>query len=171
MRHGLPFLIALATATAIGCTPQPPSSPSRVMPDSLPATPLITLERTRTDLSTLLHGRTAVIHFWATWCDTCVGEFDALKRLDVQARARPDALIVGVAVGESPETVAAFVRERGVGFAQLIDEDFRLSDALGERSVPVTLVVDRSGRIVHRGRTLDAAALAAFRGALGAPGP
>jgi thiol-disulfide isomerase/thioredoxin len=171
MRHGLPLLIAFAAALAIGCSPQPPWSPSRVVPDSLPATPLITLEGTRTDLSTFIHGRTAVIDFWATWCDTCVGEIDALKRLDTQARARPDALIVGVAVGESPETVAAFVRERGVGFAQLIDEDFRLADALGERSVPVTLVVDRAGRIVHRGHALDAAALAAFRNALGPPGP
>jgi cytochrome c biogenesis protein CcmG, thiol:disulfide interchange protein DsbE len=171
MRHGLPFLIALAAATAIGCAPEPPSSPSSVMPDSLPATPLITLQRTRTDLSSFIRGRTAVIHLWATWCDTCVGEVGAFKRLDAQARARPDALIVGVAVGESPETVAAFVREHGVGFAQLIDEDFRLADALGERSVPVTLVVDRTGRIVHRGRALDAATLAAFRTALGGPGP
>jgi peroxiredoxin len=59
--------------------------------------------------------------------------------------------------------VDTFVREHGVRYAQLVDEDFRLADALGQRDVPATLVVDRQGRVVYRGDALDGNGLEAFR--------
>jgi cytochrome c biogenesis protein CcmG, thiol:disulfide interchange protein DsbE len=166
MRHGLPFLIALAVTLGGGCIPSDPSGGARAEAP-LPSTPVVTLDGTATDLRAVLRGRVAVVSFWATWCDACVGEIDALKRLQAQAAARRDAVVVGVAVGETRETVAAFARERGLPYAQLVDTDFRLADALGESRVPATLVVDRRGRIVFRGGALDPAGLAAFRSALG----
>jgi peroxiredoxin len=92
----------------------------------------------------------------------------ALRRLDAQAGALGDALVVGVAVGEDRAKVARFVRNHGIPYAQLVDEHFALADTLEERSIPATLVVDRQGRIVHRGGSLDAASLAAFRRAAAA---
>jgi hypothetical protein len=82
---------------------------------------------------------------------------------------RNDALVIGVAVGESRATVDTFVRDRGVQYPQVVDEDFRLADALGQRDLPATLVVDRAGRIVYRGDALDGEGLAAFRATLGPP--
>jgi peroxiredoxin len=109
-----------------------------------------------------------MVTLWATWCDACVGEIDVLERLQRQAGARVDAVVVGVAVGETREHVAAFAQKRGLVYAQLVDENFRLADALGEPRVPATLVVDRAGHIVFRGGALDTSSLAAFRSALGA---
>ena len=129
----------------------------------------MTIDGAPADLASIVHGRPAVITLWATWCDACSAEMAALKRLDEQAAARGDALVVGIAVGEPRATVAAFARERGLEYARLVDEDFRLADALGQRRVPATLVVDRAGRIVYRGGALDAAGLAAFRTALAEP--
>jgi len=186
MRYRLPLLIALAMADGTACSssvrpgsgaagagtsaaaPGRDSAPiASLPPSSLPPTSVVTLDGASTDLSTILRGRAAVISLWATWCDACVGEIDALRRLDVQARARGDAIVVGVAVGETREIVAEFTSRRGIGYDQLVDEDFRLADALGQRRVPATLVVDRAGRIVFRGGALDAAGLAAFRTTLG----
>jgi thiol-disulfide isomerase/thioredoxin len=166
MRHGLPLLIALAAIPGVDCTP--PTRPAVQAATSLPLTPLVTLDGTATDLATVLHGRVAVVSFWATWCDACVSEIDALKRLEAQAGARIDAVVVSVAVGERRETVAAFARRVGLPYAQLVDESFRLADALGQERVPATLVINRSGRIVFRGGALDPAGLAAFRSALDA---
>jgi peroxiredoxin len=168
VRHGLPLLITVAVTLAGGCVSSDPSGAARAAAP-LPSTPVVTLDGTATDLRTVLRGRVAIVSFWATWCDACVGEIDALKRLEAQAGARGDAVVVGVAVGEARETVAAFARERGLPYAQLVDTDFRLADALGEQRVPATLVVDRDGRIVFRGGALDPAGLAAFRSALGNP--
>jgi thiol-disulfide isomerase/thioredoxin len=161
MRHRLPLLTLLFAA----CAPAPAhSSPPAAV---LPAAPLVTIEGNPADLVAMVRGRTAMISLWATWCDACSAEIGALNRLEEQAGSRGDAVVVGVAVGESRAKVAEFARERGVRYARLVDEDFRFADMLGERRVPATLVVDRSGRIIYRGGALDAAGLAAFRSALG----
>jgi peroxiredoxin len=181
MRHGLPLLIPYAFALAAlaptgGCAS---SAPAADRPASapvarsdgtgavLPSAPLVTIDGAPADLNEMVRGRAAVISLWATWCDACTAEMGALKRLDAQAGARGDALVLGIAVGEPHATVAAFARERGLDYARLVDEDFRLADALGQRRVPATIVVDRSGHVVYRGGALDAASLAAFRSALG----
>ena len=135
----------------------------------LPPTPLLTLDGAATDLPTVLRGRVAVLSLWATWCDACVDEIAALQRLDAQAHSREDALVVGIAVGEPRDTVAAFARKHQLPHEQLVDERFELADALGQQRVPATLVVDHAGRIVYRGGALDPAGLAAFRNALEAP--
>jgi thiol-disulfide isomerase/thioredoxin len=128
----------------------------------IPGEPVVTLDGRATDLGHLVEGRVALVSFWATWCTACDRELDALNRLSDRTAARPDALVVGVAVGESTETVGAFVRRRGLRYTQVLDQDFRLADALGQRDVPATIVVDRAGRIVYRGEALDGASLAAF---------
>jgi len=117
----------------------------------------------------VLQGRVALVSLWATWCDACVREIGALNRASAVSASRTDALVVGVAVGESVATVGSFVRDRGVRYLQVVDDDFRLADALGQRDVPATLVIDRSGRIVYRGDALDGAGLEAFRAALEQP--
>jgi len=125
--------------------------------------PLSALDGTRTDLSSVLHGRPALVSLWATWCAACVGETKALNQLEERSGSDGRALVVGVAVGESRETVGAFAEAHRLGYSLFIDEDFRAADALGERRVPTTLVVDRRGHIVFRGGALDRASLTAFR--------
>ena len=82
---------------------------------------------------------------------------------------RGATLVVGVDVGEPRAKVDAFVRRRGLRYTQVLDEDFRLADALGQRDVPATLVIDRNGKIVYRGDALDRASLVAFRRTLDGP--
>jgi len=93
------------------------------------------------------------------------GELVELNRL--HERVQGKALVVAVAVGEPYETVREFVAPRGLRYAQLVDEDFRLADALGSGRVPSTLVVDRSGTVRYAGGALDGAALEALRDAIG----
>ena len=121
------------------------------------------------DLPGFLHGRPALVSLWATWCDTCIHEAPALNRLEHESEKAGDAVVVGVAVGETRDTVRAFTRTQHLDYPQLLDPDFRLADTLGERQVPATLVVDRGGRIVFRGKSLDADSLAAFRRAVQKP--
>lgn len=165
MRHRLSLLVLLVGGALLAaCGERPAPAPPAIT--SLPAARVLTLDGAPTDLAAAIHGRAAFVNLWATWCDTCVGEIDALKRLAAQTSGHGDALVVGVAVGETPATVAAFARDRQLGYLQLVDEDFRLADALGQRRVPATIVVDRSGRIVYWGEAMDPASLAAFRGAM-----
>ncbi|HEY2511094.1 MAG TPA: TlpA disulfide reductase family protein [Polyangiaceae bacterium] len=165
MRHW-PSLLTLLLALPLGCAPASGAASARpVVPD----VPLTTVAGDSTDLVKVASGRVAVVSLWATWCDGCLREMDALVRLDAQARHRGDAVVIGVAEGEEPGKVDAFARQRGLAYPQLVDPDFRLADWMGERSIPATLILDRRGRVVFRGSALDEAALAALRAALGAP--
>ena len=114
-------------------------------------------------------GRVALVTFWATWCEACAREFDALNRLDDRVRDR-GGVVIGVAVGEPRKKAAAFARQRGLRYAQLFDEKLALADALGQKRLPATLVLDRQGKVVFVGGALDERALAAFRAAMGGGG-
>lgn len=85
-----------------------------------------------------------------------------LQSLDAWAKDH-GGVVLGVAVGEPVAKVRAFAGDHKVPNAVLVDEDFRLADALGEKRVPATLVIDRTGKIVFTGGSLDAKAEAAFR--------
>ncbi len=128
--------------------------------------PVVTLNGVPTELANVARGRVALVSLWAPWCDGCERELDALNRLNARTASSRDAVVIGVAVGEPREAVAEFVRRRGLRYMQLVDEEFRFADSIGERRVPTTLVLDRAGRIVYRGKALDARGLEALRAAL-----
>lgn len=171
MGHRLSFLIGLAVASA-ACAPPPVASmPAPLAPTPsqavVPSVALVTLAGDRTEVARFAEGRVALVSLWATWCEACGKEMDALNRLDAKTAAGREVVVIGVAVGEEPGTVAEFTRRRGLRYAQLIDEDFAFADALGgQRRVPTTLVIDRHGRIVFRGDALDALSLDALRRAV-----
>ena len=74
---------------------------------------------------------------------------------------------MGVAVGETPEAIAAYTRARALTYPQLTDEPFVLADALGQRRIPATVVFDRGGRVVFQGEAISARATEALVKALG----
>jgi cytochrome c biogenesis protein CcmG, thiol:disulfide interchange protein DsbE len=135
-------------------------------PRVLPPVDLQTLDGRVTQLQAVTSGRVTVVALWATWCKTCKGELPALARLSERAAAE-GAAVLGVAVGESRDTVAAFVARRGLRYPQLVDEEFRLSELIGSDRIPTTLILDRHARITYVGGPLDENALAALRAELG----
>ena len=159
MRHWLALLVLSASCAAPVRAPAASAS-------TLTAQTVVTLAGERTDLGHVTEGRVALVSLWATWCDACTKEIDALNRVAARTADRRDAMVVGVAVGESVASVDAFRKHHDMSYVQLVDEDFSLADALGQRRVPATLVIDRGGGIIYRGDVLDGEGLAAFRGAL-----
>jgi peroxiredoxin len=146
----------------------PPSQPAKEV--ALPPIALQALDGKPTQLAAALDGHPALVSLWATWCEACGEEFSALTRLDERARAH-GAKVIAVAVGEPRATVAEFVARHHLPYAQLVDEEFHFSDALGQKRVPATLVIDARGKVVFVGGALDSAALAALRSTLGEENP
>jgi thiol-disulfide isomerase/thioredoxin len=166
MGHRLPLLIAVVVvAGACGV----PETPVASAPELVPAVALETLAGDHTEVARLAGGRVALVSLWATWCVACAREMDALNRLEAKTASGRDAVVIAVDVGEERGKVAEFARRWGLRYAQLVDRDFAFADALGQRRVPATLVVDRRGRIVYRGDALDAKSLDALRDAVAAP--
>lgn len=155
MERWIPVLILAFTASCA------PPGPARA-PASLPAVALATIDRGPVDLHSIIGGRAALVSLWASWCVACENEFPALNRL-AASTDESTAVVIGIAVGEARETVSEFLRGHPSNYPQLIDEDFHFADMLGNRQVPATLVVDRSGAVIYAGAAMDRRALAAFR--------
>jgi cytochrome c biogenesis protein CcmG, thiol:disulfide interchange protein DsbE len=86
----------------------------------------------------------AVVNLWATWCAPCRKELPAFQQV---SGARPDVRFIGVDIAEEPAAAQAYLSGLGVTFDQYLDDRGELTDALGTAVLPVTLVVDRDGRI------------------------
>ncbi len=165
---GCAALTALTAIAVLGCAGR--TGKAAIAPatrDDFHQVPLVGLTGDAHRLSELLDGRPALLSLWAPWCAPCVKELPELDRLARQVGAC-HGTVLGVAVGESPATLGAFVRERGLGYPQLTDQSFRLSDALDQHRIPALLVLDAAGRVVYAGGALDRRARQAFSAALAA---
>lgn len=159
-----------AGATAGGCatppsTPPPSSGASQATGGDFRDVAVLDQHGQAITLRAAAAGRPALISFWAPWCAPCVKEQPELERL-ARAVEPCGGLVIAVAVGETPQVATAFARERHLSFTQLADEHFRLADALGQRRIPTTIVLDRAARLVFTGEVLDARARDALGSAI-----
>ncbi len=92
-----------------------------------------------------------MVNFWATWCAPCRDEMPQFVRAQGEFGQR-GLQFVGIAVDE-PAKVRQFAQEIGLNYPALIGGfgAMELSKVYGNRlmALPFTVVVDRSGRIVH----------------------
>jgi peroxiredoxin len=97
-------------------------------------------------------GQVVLLNFWATWCGPCREELPLLNRLHEQYRRAGFALL-GVNVDDNPKVAEAMARQLGVGFPVLFDAGKQVSKRYDVDSMPVTLLIDRDGKLryVHRG--------------------
>lgn len=148
---------ALAIALALFASPLPPAQ--------LPPLPLTTVDgRTRSFPAE----RPLVLNLWASWCAPCRREMPVLIRA---ATAHPEVDVVLLNQGEQPADLGPALRALAIPDALLaFDPEALATERLGVRGYPVTLFVDRQGRIAHRHfGALSAGSLAARIEALDAP--
>ena len=94
-----------------------------------------------------LDGKVAVLNFWATWCGPCLAEIPSL--VYVQETYGPQGVeVVGISIDHDEEGLRRFVAEKALNYKVVIDDDFSvMSQFVNVRGVPVTIILDREGRI------------------------
>ena len=156
-------LIALALVL-VGC-----SAPNKPLLQQLPAdgklldgdsAPFVAAERYR--------GKVVVLDFWAGWCKECVRTVPQIVRL-AEAFAKEGLVVVGVNAGEGATEAAGYAKELGIGYPIALDPELVFSDRLGAGNLPMLVVVDRAGNVVHRAKHVDAATLVVIRKLLASP--
>jgi thiol-disulfide isomerase/thioredoxin len=94
----------------------------------------------------LFEFRTTVVTLWSTTCVPCRIE---LPQLQAFAAKHPEIDVLAVNLGDNPESVSAYAAEIGLTMPIAIDHEGRISAALGIASVPATLIVDSSGKVIN----------------------
>jgi len=72
-------------------------------------------------------------------------------------------IVVGVNAGDSSSDAATYARELGIEYPIALDPDLVLSDQIAGGKLPLLVVVDRDGTIVHRAKRVDAETLSIVR--------
>jgi cytochrome c biogenesis protein CcmG, thiol:disulfide interchange protein DsbE len=94
--------------------------------------------------------KATLVNFWATWCEPCKAEMPALQKL--HADYADDGLqIVGVLMDPvKDDELRAFLAPFGLGY-RIVRPDSRVNNDWGGIVVmPITFLVDPTGRIVRR---------------------
>ncbi|MEO1230960.1 MAG: TlpA disulfide reductase family protein [Myxococcota bacterium] len=152
-RAHLVTLAALCGACAATTPPASAPAESAAAPAPaarLPDFTLNTLDGDRFSLSDHVGRDVIVISFWATWCAPCLNELPHLSEL--YEREKEQGLVVVAVSMDEPNTqaeVAPMARRLGLEMPVVIDAEQRAVRLYNKgRDAPMTVVIDRGGRIV-----------------------
>jgi len=115
---------------------------------------LVDLDGNRVALSDL-QGQGVVLNFWATWCPPCRREMPLLEEAWNDYRASK-VVIVGIDLGEPPETVKRYVESIGVTYpiwtdapdgGQGFDDSSDLLGRFGSLGLPTTIFINPGGTV------------------------
>ena len=143
-------LIALLLLAAAACAhpavaPPPPSSATPLLGEAVPAFRRPTVQGPMFDTAdTHARARVLVVDFFAAYCRPCQKTLPALEALHAQ---RPDVDIVGVSLDDEVEGAVRMVNRHHLTFPVVHDRGHVLAGRFRVTDIPVSFVVDTSGRI------------------------
>jgi cytochrome c biogenesis protein CcmG/thiol:disulfide interchange protein DsbE len=148
MRRRLLILAATAAFFAVPCLPCPAASAPSDAPSTRPPAPEFTLRDANGQPIALsaYRGKVVVVDVWATWCTGCKIEipwFIAFQK----KYARRGLVTIGVAMDdEGWATVTPYLRRKPIAYPVVVS-DAAFAGAFNVTSLPMTLLIDREGRI------------------------
>jgi len=92
-----------------------------------------------------LRGRVVVLEFWATWCPPCIKNIPHINELVGELRNDPVTFIS--ITYETEWMVKKFVGKHPLQTYIGLDNDFAMFKSYRAWGIPVTVIVNRSGRI------------------------
>jgi cytochrome c biogenesis protein CcmG, thiol:disulfide interchange protein DsbE len=152
------LIVSLAAAGLPGCLRQEAAVPEvRVAgPASAPGDPflkpVIQDPHGRVIRLSEYKGKVRVFDVWASWCGPCRMEIPQLNAIYERYRDR-GLVVVGVSVDDRPADVLDFLKEVPIHYPQgMLNPEVAALLRLGEgqMAIPITLVVDRTGKLRKR---------------------
>jgi len=135
-------VLAIAVALVFGLSGKGASGRiAPALPRELLAGPAVTLA----SLRTAAQGRSALVVFWASWCEPCQHEAAAVERFARSPAGR--GRVVGVDWSDEAQSARRFIGKYGWSFSNLRDGDGTVGYAYGLGDLPSTFVIGSDGRI------------------------
>jgi len=90
-------------------------------------------------------GKVVLLNFWATWCGGCQVEIPWF--IDFQTKYKDaDLKVIGVSMDDDLKSVKAYVKEKNVNYT-IVDGPQEMAKQYGVEAMPVTVLIDREGKI------------------------
>ncbi|WP_404458097.1 TlpA family protein disulfide reductase [Oceanobacillus kapialis] len=94
-------------------------------------------------------GERVIVNFWTTWCPPCRTEMPDMQRFFEDN----DPIILAVNLTDtevSQQTVKEFVKEYGLTFPVLLDDQAKVSALYRIQPIPTTYFIDANGKIRYK---------------------
>jgi peroxiredoxin len=103
----------------------------------------------RISLNELQQRGMVLVNFWATWCSLCKAEVPLLNKIQQDFKTK-GLTVVGVSVEDRKDMVSAFRRRHDIQYSILLDPSGDVAKRYGLFALPMTVLVDRNGKVVLR---------------------
>ncbi|HSE36425.1 MAG TPA: cytochrome c biogenesis protein CcdA [Blastocatellia bacterium] len=98
-----------------------------------------------------LRGKVVLVDFWATWCVPCISEIPMFNQLQRDYQPRGVEVVAISLDEEGAAKVKPFVKAHPMSYTQAIgDESTAVAFNVDSSTLPVTLLIDKQGRIRFR---------------------
>jgi thiol-disulfide isomerase/thioredoxin len=94
-------------------------------------------------------GKPLIINVWASWCGPCRAEAASLERF-AWSDAGKSYTVIGVSTDDYRALAERWLKQSNATLSHFIDRQLVLENLLGAQRIPVTVLVDASGRVVAR---------------------
>ena len=95
-------------------------------------------------------GKPLVVNFWAEWCPSCVAEMSRAFK-PAQEQLGDEVTFLGVNIQDKREKAVELLRQTGVGWVSVENQDGSLYTELGGiGAMPFTVFISADGEIVDR---------------------
>ena len=95
-------------------------------------------------------GKPLIINVWASYCSPCLAEMGSLERLSQHYGNKIN--VIGISIDDYADRANAFLDKAKTTFPHYIDHKLTLENMLGSDSIPLTLLIDEQGRVLHKVR-------------------
>lgn len=93
-------------------------------------------------------GKIVILHFWASWCHSCVYELATLENLK-NAVPRNKIEILAIAIDDKVQAVRNLQKKNSFSFPLLCDESGKVKAAYGVSSLPETFLIGPHGEYLQ----------------------
>ncbi len=102
-----------------------------------------------------VQGDWVLVHFWATWCESCRSRMPDLVPL-YEKYSNAGVKFVGVSLDSDKQKLVRFAKEKGMDWPQVISTeeagwDTPLARKYGISSIPATFLIAPNGEVVEAG--------------------